>query len=726
MSPCSPNDVSLNVPDGPSGPAIPGFGTPFSMKMPNVNPFPDGFPEDLLDLMQRLRLLVPPGALKPQLNPNFGKDVFDAIMKLLDQFMPFLMLYKFFLPILEIIICIIEVLCALMNPFKLIRALKRLLTICIPDFLNMFPVFALICMIISLLLLILALIEYIIQQILKLINTILRNINALVTAFQDSDANGVLAIAKKLGALLCQFQNLFVLFEIFNIIIQVIKDILRLLFHIPPCDDGDPSDEDGCCTPDVCPAIVKESYQRFTGTFKYLPQVGVQTSLALPAIFGNTFNVDVRSESWQLFDLQQNEAQQFRNIYDGYDVTISPKPVFFPTDATYNKATDPRQAPYTVDLRLFYNPAAWGRTGVARFIQFKNCIMTTVPTENLVQGDGSTTNVHNAVAILAGGTGYEDNGTTALTGYMADGVTLSPGTPATLENFMHMKSQVSLNPILSVNDGYTFNNVEYIFKPNIAPLLTKNIVTLGCVPDIAISRSFINNIFAGDIALKTQQLGSLVNGNNFPDPASTQACLTAAIATLRADMTVRGVANFQATALLCLEKLRNDTNGALGSLVGIGFDPCKSTINIDPTQQFTTQPIKVSVNLNERNGLSLTAGLSTEAAADIAYRIKGHATFGEVSNFEYDGYQAFVANLTSDDPGKGTLMISFDNQIFCTNIIPQDIDQNPSHELQAIDYKFVYTPGVGGNVGTGEGDSDGQPRRTEVDQTVDSGGKDGS
>jgi hypothetical protein len=63
MSPCSPNDVSIDVPDGPGGPAIPGFGPPFSPKLPNINPFPDGFPEDLLDLLDKLQLLVPPGAL---------------------------------------------------------------------------------------------------------------------------------------------------------------------------------------------------------------------------------------------------------------------------------------------------------------------------------------------------------------------------------------------------------------------------------------------------------------------------------------------------------------------------------------------------------------------------------------------------------------------------------------------------------------------------------------
>src|SRR5574338_95687 len=737
MCPCNPNDVSIDIPDGPSGPAIPGFGTPFAIPTPDLNPFPDGFPEDILELLEKLRLLIPPGALRPQLNPNFGKDVFDAIMKLLDQFMPFLMLYKFFLPILELIICIIEVLCALMNPFKLIRALNRLFTQCIPDFLNMFPIFALICMIISLLLLILALIEYIISQILKFIEIILRNILALGKAIDDADAASIKAIALKLGSLLCIFQNLFVLFAIFNIIIQIIKDILSLIFSIPPCDDGDPSDEDGCCTPDVCPAIVKETYTRQTGTFKYLPGVSAGGSGILPPPFNN-FSVAVRNESWQIFDTQQLQAQEFRNIFDAYDVTTFPKPIFFPTDAVYNAGTDPRQAPYTIDLRVFYNPTSWGRTsqtdpnfGPPRYIKFTKCIVTTVPTTNLVEGDLSNTFVQNAVCILAGGHGFADNGTTPLRGYAADGVT--PITDlATLENFFHMPTTISNNPILDKNDGYTFHDMTYTFTPNTAPLLTKNLVTLGCIPSIALNRAFINNVFTGDVGFKTGQLTRLLTSPTFPNPGECQNCLQNAVSALATNMTPAGVSIFQASTLICLNKLKDDTNQALGELVGIGFDPCKSVQSIDLDLQFTSKPITVKVDLNERNGISLTSGLSAPIAENIAARIKGSVSVGKITNFTYDGTQSFFATITSDKPGDGILSVSFDNNIFCKNDLPpvgSPGDAVPTHTLQELPFKFIFTP-VGGTVpvpGTGEGDSDGtEPRRDAGDLARDSGGGNGS
>jgi hypothetical protein len=715
--PCSPNDVHITPPTGPSGPAIPGFGIPFSLDLPNLNPFPAGFPEDLLSLLNLLQLLIPPGALLPQLNLNFGKDIFDAIMKLLDQFMPFLMLYKFFLPILKLILCIIEVICALVNPFKLVGAIINLFTQCIPAFLALFPIFALIIMIISLLLLIIALIEYIINQILLIVLIILRNILALQVAFQDGDVTGVLAIAQKLGAMLCGFQNLFVLLAIFNIIIGIIKDILSLAFAIPPCGD------DTCCTTDVCPSIIKNgNYTRETGTLKYFTQVGLSPELnpPLPPELAALFNFPIRSEMWQLYDGDQNIMEKFSNIYDAFDVFgLDPKPIFFPTDSVYNATTDPKQAPYTFDIRVFYNPVNWGRTGKPRYIRFTDCIMTTVPSEFIIGGDLVPVIFPNAVSSLAGGKGFEDDGKTVLKGFGKDGITPSKK-QATLENFLHKPAESSGSPALTASDGYTFSNMTYTFKPNIGPLVTKNLITLGCVPAVALNRQFVNNVFAGDAALKTAQLRDLVNNVDFPNPGIAQQCLTTALASLRSDISAEGVANFQATANICLQKLRDDTNNALVSLVGIGFDPCTSSFTAVPPVQFTTKPITVSVTLNERNGLPLTTGVAPVVSDQLAGRITPHVTFGSISKFEYDGYKTFTAELTSPTPGLGHLMISFDNNTFCTNTLPTDNTQVPTHTLQSVPYQFIYVPVSGTPTATAEGDTDGAPSRDGSDLAGDS------
>lgn len=709
--PCNPNDVSIPMPDGPSGPAIPGFGIPFSLPIKPISPYPDGFPEDLLDILNKLQFIIPPGTLKPALNPNFGKDIFDGIMKLLDQFMPFLMLYKFFLPVLNLIICIIEVLCAIPNPYKLVRALSRLFRNCLPPFLNLFPMFALIVMIISLILLLIALAEYILDQILKLIKVILRNILALNKATQENNAESVLAIAKKLGSILCLFQNLFVLLSLFSIIVQIVRDILKLSFSIPPCDSNS-SDADGCCTPDVCPAIVKQSYTRFTGTLQYFNSVKQATT------FGTAFNVSLRNESWQIFDPSQTIAQKFINIVDAYDITYTPKPVFFPTDSNYNISTPIKQAPYLVDMRVLYNPSQWnGRVGTPRWIRFKNCIVTAAPNTYYTDYHNAAIGVSSGVLNIVGGLGYEDNGTTPLTGFASDGIT-PISSQATINNFLHFPEIISLTPVLNPTDGYQFyNDVEYTFKPSIEVLINKNLVTLGCHPDLALNKAFINEVFAGDAALKFSLLDGIMNSSNFPDPDKALECLTTAVASLRNDLTVSGLATFQVTTTACLAKLISDANKSLIDMIALGFDPCSSILSGSPKVQFTGQPIKIKIDLKDRNKINLTTGLSDSTATQVAARLKAYPSFGTMSPFKYDGYQYFTADLNSTTAGSGSLTVSFDNNLFCTNNIPSDVTIAPSHVLQTFDYKFIYTlDGVPvTKYGTGD-ESDGpSPRRDERD-----------
>ena len=711
MSPCSATDVTFPSPTTSSGPQVPGFGIPFQIPVPPIA-FPAGFPEDLLDILNSLQLLIPPGALKPALNPNFGKDIFDGIMKLLDQFMPFLMLYKFFLPILNLIICIIEVLCALMNPFALISALNRLFTQCIPEFLNLFPIFALIIMIISLLLLLLTLIEYIIAQVVKFVSALIKNINALTSAFQNANAVSVSAIAKKLASLLCVFQNIFVLLSIFAIIIQVIKDILKLVFSIPPCEGGGPGSTEGCCSATVCPTIVQNPYTNTTGSLQYYNEAGYQTNIALGSGF---LTSDLRQESWQLYDADQTIARAFWNIVDGYDIspTVSPKPIFFPTDANYTATTSPQQAAYTIDLRLLYNPAAWGRAGDRQYIRFKNCIVLAAPTQSLEDYQNNGIPTATGVLEIAGGSGYQDDGITPIYGYQADGVTpTNPPVQATLGNFLHMEPEFSSIPILSPTDGYLFQDMQYTFTPNLPVLLQKNLVTAGCEPSIAFSRAFVNSVVFSNVATSTTDLTNLVNSPNFPDPNAAQECLLAAVSALRTNMTVAGVADFQTSTNLCLSKLQSDTHSALSGVIGIGFSPCNSTFSLAPPIQFTTLPITVTVNLNENNGLPITTGVPSEVGSNLADQIKGYPTFGEIGRFTYDGYQSFTAPLTSDQPGSGSIQIAFQNQILCTNTFPTD-GSNPSHTLQSLDYQFIYAP-AGGQTSSGT-----RPRRDAGDVSRD-------
>jgi len=905
--PCAPNDINITEPDGPPLPGIPGFGDPFAPKLPEF-PFPEGFPEDLLELFNSLAMLLPPGSLKPSLNPNFGKDIFDAIMSLLDKFFPFLMLYKFFLPILNLIICIIEVLCAIANPFKLIRALKRLFRNCIPEFLSLFPIFALIVMLLSLLFLLLALIEYIILQILRIIQMLLRNIRAIVKAVTKADAGAIAAITKKLGILLCCFQNIFVILAIFAVIIQVIKDMLKLLFAIPPCDDGDPSDTENCCTPEVCPDFIRnnEEFIRFTGAFQYYQTVTAGTGV-LPPPFDVLFSVNKRVQSYQMFDTQAPIELQVINISDAFDVTENPKPVFFPTEVTYSAATPPKQAPYKVDLRLPYNPTNWGRsapitntiintsgggvvgttttftngtdvlipdfipqnpvffqvvntstnkveaaandgiltanarnavltsasvdfgiiagltnfklvivgggygttiavssdaktlpqtninvlstinfptngtilvftdaglqtitytgttstsfigctggagtmstgavvsntsvenrggfviasgaghilniskppydpaTANTRFIRFNDCIVLIAPNRNYTNYDNTTITIGAGVLILAGGAGTEDNGT-ALLGFETDGTTQS-SSPATLENFLFLKPITGTDPPLLPGQGIRFDNIEYKFKINHEVLLGKALITLGCIPTVAIDRTFANTIFGGSVGLNYTLLNALV----LPDVTGCQACLQAALDALRLDMSEQGVAEFQATTNVCLAKLKADSESSIKGLIGIGFDPYKSVFTLVPEVQFTSKKIKIQVQLNEGNGLSITDNLPESIALDMETRLKAKLNFGFIGPFKYDGSKLFETTISSDQAGAGVISISFDNKFISVVTIPSDIDIDPTVVIKELPFSFVFTPtsAIGdATIRTGRGDTDGAPRRDTDD-----------
>lgn len=717
--PCNVEDVNITEPDGPVPAGIPGLGTPFAPKLPQFT-LPGGFPEDLSEIFNALQMILPPGIVKPSLSHNFSKDVFDGIMSLMDKFFPFLMLYKFFLPILNIIICIIEVLCALMNPFKLIRALKRLFRQCIPEFLSLFPIFALIVMLLSMLFLLLALIEYIISQIEKLIKIILRNINALIKASSYADESSILAITEKLGMLLCSFQNIFVLLSVFAVLIEVIKDMLKVLFSIPPCDDSDPNDTDNCCTTEVCPAFIRnnEEILRTTGSLQYFS--AVESGAGLLPFPLDTFTVNIRQQSHQFFDSLSPQDLEIINISDAYDITTSPKQVFFPTDVTYSSGTPINQAAYTVDLRLYYNPVTFGRVdpnyalqyGEPRFVRFKDCIVLYAPTRNLKGFDNSISNLQTGVAILAGGHGTEDDGS-ALLGFDSDGITPN-SSPATLENFIFTQARVGANPQLLPTDGYTFDNVEYTFKINHEVLLGKSLITLGCIPTVAFDRTFVNSIFGGNVGVNYTLLNNLVtgsSGNGFPDIGAAQQCLQAALDALRLDMSQSGVAAFQATTTACLDKLRSDTRAGIGSLIGIGYDPYKSSFTVNPDVQFTSRAIKVQVQLNEGNGLSITDNLPASVATDIELKLHADVTFGSIDGFKYDGSKYFEANILSDIAGNGTVKVSFDNKYIGKATIPTDIAASPTVLITELPYSFIFTPAAQG---------DGVPRRDVEDLDVDS------
>lgn len=703
--PCKPSDLSLTPPDFDE-PSIPGFGIPTidTGDLPNIS-LPDGFPEDLLDLLDSLKLALPSGLLKPNLSSGIDKTILDGVIKLLDYLTGFLAMYRFILPILNMILCIIEVLCSLANPFKLIKALRRLFRTCIPDFLALFPIFAIIIMIISLILLIIALIEYIISEILRIVNQILNNIKILARVAKRQDKSGLLAGLHKIGAILCLLKNILAVLQIVAIIIQIIKDILKLGFRIPPCDDSN-QDADGCCTVDVCPQFIKNgNFRRLTGKFQYFNKVAIDSGITLPLLFG-PLEASIREESWQIYDPDATLYQQFYNITAPSDVDPDLELSFFPEGKVYTETTNPKKCAYTVDMRFWYDPTVFSRVDAAgaRYVLVSGAIVKEPPTQDLVEWDGDTISTPTGVVNLIGGKVYEDDFVTPV---------LIDGVHASINKLIHLDKQGTA----TISDGIQLNDVDYTFNVHHEVLFSETIITLGCIPELDVDKQIINGAYASAAAPNFEALNNRV-GPGLPDIVAATECMNVAISKFRSNISVESVATFQTETLACMNDVLTSAKAVLGDLVEIGFTPNKSTFSIDPNVQFTTKPITVVATLNDVNGVNLCQKIPQEVADTISAKIIPEITFGAMTPFLYDGTSQFVSKLTSETAGTGTISIQYNDNFFTAVTVPTSLDETPSIAIQTLSFEFIGAGAAAGSAAI----SDGKPRRDEGDVGGDAGG----
>lgn len=689
--PCNPlTESQFSPPPPPAGsggmaPQLPSLNIPFS---------PISAP-DLTDLYNLIEFLIPPGALKVNFQPDFLNDIYGAVNDLLTKFYPFLMMYTFFLPILKLILCIIEVLCALLNPFKLPGAISTLFRVCIPEFLNLFPFFAVPIMIISLLLLILTIVEYLITRLLTIIEILIANITALGRAASRLENDSIMAIIQKVGDMTCFIQNLFIIMAPILIIIQIIKALLSLGFNIPPCSSSN-SSSSGCCTPDVCPAFIKDNstITSSTGNFLYLNEVGIDSGLTLPAGFPPIVSV-IRDESWQFYDPNLPQNEQFINITQAYDLPAGTTKVFFPAGTNYTTSTSPTSVPYTINFRFFFNPALWTIANYTdikgpRYVQAINVIVQSPPTTGVLNWDNQYVAPFNGTLALVGGVMTEDDGVTSILN--------SQNQTIPLNTFIHTPVD---NSGSLTDDGYLFSDLTYSFNINHEILLGEALITVGCIPEVAADRDFINNTISAQFNMNGVNLAAVT----LPDVAGTQACITSAITQFTQNISVASATALQNNLTSCLNNLANQTSSALASTVAAGYDQYTSNFALDTTIQFTTRSIHVLVTLTESSGTTMTNNLPASAAATLASQLNAIVTFGNVSPFVYDGYSLFIAEIQSDIPGNGTVKVSFNNNFISVLNNPTDITQTPSVNVTELDYTFVASTSA----------PEGQPRRDAGD-----------
>lgn len=690
--PCTPGSNSINITPAPGIP-LPGFGLPFSpiqIPLPNID-LPTDLLEDFLELLSQLGALFPSGLFKP--NPDFGmKSVLDFIANLLNQLAPFLSFYNFIMALLNLIVCIIEVLCAIPNPFAIAFKLKKLFTECLPPFLQMFPWLALIAMILALLLLILALITYIIETIIAIIAELIANLVAIGKAIQLNDATAQLAIAQKIASLLCIIENILAILIAIAAILAVIQALMAFA-GLAICDDGD---EEGCCPPEICPSFLKNNKKISVenGQLIYFSGINADVSGAFPAGLAALLSDAIpalRSERWQVYNTDSNSATPISLIVTPTTPVFFGGQTFYP-DQEFPADTPVNRAPYTVDLRFSVNPAAFGHPDILgdRFMRIIDCVAVRKPRIGVLDfQNGLIVNsiTNSGTFDLEGGLVFEDDGETPFN--------LANGDQATLNDFIHEDDQ-TLIALPASDDGYIFNDVEFDWKPNHPALAGHSLITVGCIPEVNIEKAAQNAVILAEgidpILNKLQNApdGQLVPSTGIlPNVLGAQQCVQDALDTFRKNITAETAAQFQATMETCLNDLKGQTLAVYCDALIQAVSQFKSTFEVDNDVQFTTRPIIITVTLRDAGGTVISNTIPAECVPDVLEKLKAEVTFGEVTDFTYDGYQDLTAVLTSPVPGSGELTVSFDGNVFSTLVPGADFETPSSIEENIVNYTFV-------------------------------------
>lgn len=684
--PCDPLQNNLSYPNLGPPPALFPFGIPFSppqIPLPDFS-LPEGMPEDLLALLDQLIANLPGGPFIPSPH-NFMKDIWDALASLLNQIAPYLGLYRFLQALLNMVLCILDVLCSLMSPRKTKKALKKLFKRCLPAFLNLFPWLALIAMIIALLLLLLALIEYIINRILDLIQQLIENLVKLAEAAQLQGEEEILAGARKIAYLLCMIEQLFALLIAFQAILAIIQALAGIQGR-STCASGSSKkgDDADCCSDDVCPPFIKNNEVGLSGSLGQLLYYNERnndvSSLLIPIVLPAA-----RNESWQFVDLQIGKQYEINDIITPIDDNI-----FWPDGLILQAGASLKKVPYLLDMSFDVNPAVYGHIdfGGERKFTISDCIVTQKPFIGTKKYDNHIdTTINTGTVFIEGGLVYEENGDP----YMVSGA------QATLNTFIHHDPELGI-PVF--DDGYYINNIEYTLKYNHSALAYYDIITIGCDPELAIETE-IANLVATDIRAVIDKIGDL------PNIEGTVSCLTAALAEFRQDVSEETAEKFQNKAVDCLNDLKSQTLNTYNNAVTAGTSIYKSTVELNPDLQFVGNPIDVKVVLKDPGGTVISLRIPEAMQAVLAAKVNGSVTLGAISNFTYDGYEAFTAQISSKVAGSGELTVSFDSQVLNLILGQEDDTVSTSIAPNILTYQFAGHPV--------EASGEGVPRRDEGD-----------
>jgi len=654
----------LNFDTGPTipYPTLPGFGQ--NVNIPGFDiPFPEGFPENIFDLLNKLKLKWPGGISLSGLLDSFMRKLSQLISNILTQISTFLAIYNLILAILEIIVCIIEVLCALMNPRAVKKKIKRLFRTCIPIFLSIFPFLALLALILAILALLLALIEYIIALIKKIIDELIKNFKRLQNFGRDGHKAGTIAVTRKIASILCVLENLIILFLLIKAVIDIIKNIKDRSIN-PPCQDG--IDDCGCDTCPECADFLLHPENLITNDAEITYIAKLINPIVSLVNYSETVTLVAPNlpDKYKLKNMLGVTIGQNTNTF-GTNVGCEVGPFFPPSPLPDDYA--PERAPYLIDIKYSFTDG-YG-------------------TRDIIIAD---TLIQNVISANSG------------TIYLSGGSAIDPGNFVNgwdIKDIMRGYQGDPNNPITAVSDAGISK-----YKPNYDGLFALGLTTVDCDPDIIQEKAVLYS------SIDVNQLDSF----DFPDIDATINGLDLALSTLRSKIDLNAIDKFNQDINDLMNDLQTQTESAYCDALNAMVSPLHSTTKLDPDMQFITDSIEVKVILRSsslQTFFDVIGEYPMPASVEscIGNKITANVTLGNVNGFSHDGYGNYIGYISSNTAGDGYLTLYYDGQQFGEVVRPTDLNE----QSEIIEVKYPYTFIGVGNVELGVGE--GSPRRDETD-----------
>lgn len=598
---------------------------------------------------------IRPSGLLPSGTINIG----DAIADITSHLTSFANGYSIILTILQMIGCIIEVICAISNPFAVIPAVIRLFTECIPAFILIFPIFIVPCIILCFIKIVIAIVSYILESVIPVILDIIENIQNLTEAFAQANPDAQTAIAFKISGLIQELRSILGILAVLGAIFDMIKALIRVGSGIP-CGSG-PGGACIACGDEFCPSLIQSG--SISGTD------GVMT-----VFFGaDGFSFTLRFTS-------PSRADDFRTIRD-----------FFPVGLDYASITE-EEIPYiiTVEGNSFAITSV-DAAGGANLLNISTERLDDGYLSSTVKGDptdiilsdpyirfGTDTPTFSAsmvggsipryIDILETRDGASTNsGTWEIVEFYDEyNVRIEhDGTPATwlgsnsaLDQDGHLLWRLVPTPP-TAGSGQTFTvdiNHEELYR--------HGVIGVGCHPAIKAARDSAVNRFPD---LGENQVGSLesIGLGDFPDLDALIADLNNRVAALGPPNTDSILDNYQeigeAAAALDLETPLNAFVGELTDyargLCPIVVDVEQTTLTADPNLQTVGDEVIITLTPNNRAGTPLAFDLPP-GVLDVEINASAGSLTTPVELLDEYGAStgSFQSILTSDD--EATILIT--------------------------------------------------------------------